>query len=79
LVRKGKVTRNRENKLVCLSFTKPFTNCIKSEQAGTAYVRDLQTGLSIILLTNRDANFGPHPFKLAHVIAKIADPTFPSF
>lgn len=50
-----------------------------SGYTGTAYVRDLQTGLSIILLTNRDANFGPHPFKLAHAIAKIVDSTFPSF
>jgi D-alanyl-D-alanine carboxypeptidase len=50
-----------------------------SGYTGTAYVRDLKTGLSIILLTNRDADFGPHPFILAHRIAKLIDPTFPDF
>jgi D-alanyl-D-alanine carboxypeptidase len=50
-----------------------------SGYTGTAYVRDLKTGLSIILLTNRDADYGPHPFILAHSIARIVDPTFPQF
>ncbi|MBC7922685.1 MAG: beta-lactamase family protein, partial [Ferruginibacter sp.] len=50
-----------------------------SGYTGTAYVRDLKTGLSVVVLTNRDANFGPHPFVLAHQLARIADPTFPAF
>jgi D-alanyl-D-alanine carboxypeptidase len=44
---------------------------------GTVFVRDLKTGISVILLTNRDAAFGPSPILLAHHISAIIDPTFP--
>jgi D-alanyl-D-alanine carboxypeptidase len=50
-----------------------------SGYTGTAYVRNLTTGLTIILLTNRDADFGPHPFILAHRVAKIVDASFPAY
>lgn len=50
-----------------------------SGYTGTAYTRNLTTGLTIILLTNRDADFGPHPFVLVHRVAKIVDTSFPAF
>jgi len=50
-----------------------------SGYTGTAYVRDMKTGLTIILLTNRDSDFGPHPFILAHRVARIVDHTFPKY
>lgn len=48
-----------------------------SGYTGTHYVRDLTTGLSVIVLTNRDSHAGPHPSMLAKRIAQIADPDFP--
>jgi CubicO group peptidase (beta-lactamase class C family) len=45
---------------------------------GTVFVRDLKTGISVILLTNRDAAFGPSPILLAHHISAIVDPAFPN-
>lgn len=45
---------------------------------GTYYLRDLTTGLSVIVLTNRDSNAGPHPSTLAMKLARLADPTFPA-
>lgn len=44
---------------------------------GTNYLRDLTTGLSVIVLTNRDSNAGPHPSILAKRLARLADPDFP--
>lgn len=48
-----------------------------SGYTGTAYIRDLKTGLSIIILTNRNANSGTHPFVLGYKLAKYIDSTFP--
>ena len=48
-----------------------------SGYTGTHYMRDLTTGLSVIILTNRDSNAGPHPSILAKRIARLADPDFP--
>lgn len=48
-----------------------------SGYTGTVYIRDLKTGLSIILLTNRNANSGTHPFVLANQLALYIDSTFP--
>ena len=48
-----------------------------SGYTGTHYMRDLTTGLSVIVLTNRDSNAGPHPSILAKRIARLADPDFP--
>lgn len=48
-----------------------------SGYTGTHYVRDLTTGLSVIILTNRDSNAGPHPSNLAKRLARLADPEFP--
>lgn len=45
--------------------------------SGTNYLRDLTTGLSVIILTNRDSNAGPHPSILAKRLARLADPEFP--
>lgn len=44
---------------------------------GTNYLRDLTTGLSVIVLTNRDSNAGPHPSILAKRLARLTDPGFP--
>lgn len=44
---------------------------------GTNYMRDLTTGLSVIVLTNRDSNAGPHPSILAKRLARLADSDFP--
>ncbi len=48
-----------------------------SGYTGTHYLRDLTTGLSVIVLTNRDSNAGPHPSVLATRIAGLADAEFP--
>ena len=48
-----------------------------SGYTGTHYLRDLTTGLSVIVLTNRDSNAGPHPSILAKSLARLADPDFP--
>ena len=45
---------------------------------GTVYIRDLTTGISVILLTNRDANAGPSPIALAHELSHLVDPSFPN-
>lgn len=45
---------------------------------GTYYLRDLTTGISVIVLTNRDSNAGPHPSILAIKLARLADPDFPA-
>jgi len=50
-----------------------------SGYTGTTYLRDMTTGLTVILLTNRDADFGPHPSILTNRIAKIVDPNFPAY
>lgn len=44
---------------------------------GTYYLRDLTTGWSVIVLTNRDSNAGPHPSILAKRLARLADSEFP--
>lgn len=48
-----------------------------SGSTGTHYLRDLTTGLSVVVLTNRDSNAGPHPSILANRLARLADPAFP--
>ena len=48
-----------------------------SGYTGTHYLRDLTTGLSVLVLTNRDSNAGPHPSILARSLARLADPDFP--
>lgn len=42
---------------------------------GTAYFRDLQSQLSVIVLTNRDQPSGQGTMSIAHQIAKLVDPT----
>jgi D-alanyl-D-alanine carboxypeptidase len=49
-----------------------------SGYTGTVYVRDLKTGITVILLTNRDGDFGPSPQLLAHHISQLVDPDFPN-
>ena len=49
-----------------------------SGYTGTVYVRDLKTGITVILLTNRDGDFGPSPQLLAHHISQLIDPDFPN-
>lgn len=44
---------------------------------GTVYLKDLKTGLSIIILTNRDENQGTSQHELAKRIAKEVDKSFP--
>ncbi|MBL4659014.1 MAG: beta-lactamase family protein [Alcanivoracaceae bacterium] len=46
-----------------------------SGYTGTAYFRDLETQLGIIVLTNRDQPSGQGTIDIAHGIAKIVDPT----
>jgi CubicO group peptidase (beta-lactamase class C family) len=50
-----------------------------SGYTGTVYLRDLQTGLSIILLTNRDENQGTSQHVLARRLARVLDKSFPEF
>ncbi len=52
---------------------------IHSGYTGTVYLRDLSTGLSIILLTNRDENQGKSQQELVKAIGKEIDPSFPEF
>jgi D-alanyl-D-alanine carboxypeptidase len=50
-----------------------------SGYTGTVYLRDLKTGLSIIVLTNRDENQGTSQNVLARRLAKEVDQSFPKF
>lgn len=50
---------------------------IHSGYTGTAYMKDLKTGLSVIVLTNRDENQGTSQQVLAKRLAKEIDNTFP--
>lgn len=50
-----------------------------SGYTGTVYLRDLKTGLSIIILTNRDENQGTSQSVLARRLAKEVDESFPDF
>ena len=50
-----------------------------SGYTGTVYLRDLKTGLSIIILTNRDENQGTSQNVLARRLAKEVDHSFPEF
>lgn len=50
-----------------------------SGYTGSVYLKDLKTGLSIIILTNRDANQGTSQQVLAKRIAKEVDKSFPNF
>ena len=52
---------------------------VHSGYTGTVYLKDLKTGLSIILLTNRDENQGTSQNVLTKRIAKEVDKSFPSF
>ncbi|HEV7333644.1 MAG TPA: serine hydrolase domain-containing protein [Flavisolibacter sp.] len=50
-----------------------------SGYTGTVYLKDLQTGLSIIVLTNRDENQGTSQHVLTKRIAKAVEISFPAF
>lgn len=52
---------------------------VHSGYTGTVYLKDLKTGLSIIVLTNRDENQGTSQHVLTKRIAKEVDHTFPGF
>ncbi len=52
---------------------------VHSGYTGTVYLKDLKTGLSVIVLTNRDANQGTSQHVLTKRIAKEVDKSFPSF
>lgn len=52
---------------------------VHSGYTGTVYLKDLKTGLSIIVLTNRDENQGTSQHKLTKLIAKEVDKLFPNF
>lgn len=52
---------------------------VYSGYTGTVYLKDLKTGLSIIVLTNRDENQGTSQHKLTKLIAKEVDKLFPNF
>ena len=52
---------------------------VHSGYTGTVYLKDLKTGLSIIVLTNRDENQGTSQHVLVKRIAKEIDKSFPTF
>jgi len=52
---------------------------VHSGYTGTVYLKDMKSGLSIIVLTNRDENQGTSQNVLTKRIAKEVDKSFPSF
>ena len=52
---------------------------VHSGYTGTVYLKDWKTGLSLMVLTNRDENQGTSQYVLIKWVAKEVDKSFPNF